>query len=68
MSDRPGVGGTIRPRRPALRFPVLHRLLVGRGPSLWRAPAADQQLQEPVLRVVGVLVLVDEHVPEVSDE
>ena len=29
----------------------------------WRT-AADQQLQEAVLRVVGVLVLVDEHVAE----
>ena len=29
-----------------------------------RAPAADEQLQHPVLRVVGVLVLVDEHVAE----
>ncbi len=28
------------------------------------APAADQQLQHPILRVVGVLVLVDEHVAE----
>ena len=29
-----------------------------------RPPAADEQLQQPVLRAVGVLVLVDQHVAE----
>ena len=48
MPDRACVGGPIARSRGALRL----------------APAADQQLQEPVLRVVGVLVLVDEHVAE----
>src|SRR2546428_4032 len=38
-----------------------------RAPRRGRAAAADEQLKQPVLRVVGVLVLVDEHVPECRD-
>ena len=34
--------------------------------GLPRRAAADEQLQQPVLRVVGVLVLVHEHVAEAS--
>ena len=49
VPDRAGVGRTVARLRAA---------------ALRRAPAADEQLQQPVLRVVGVLVLVDEHVAE----
>ena len=35
-----------------------------RAPRGIGAAATDEQLKQPVLRVVGVLVLVDEHVPE----
>ena len=34
------------------------------SPRRGRAPTADEQLQQPVLGVVGVLVLVHEHVAE----